>query len=109
MVASTDTKYFLYTNANAPQLTNVWGQLCALLDACLVDGFNQKSISSLSIAGNVITANYPSAHGYLDGQVLLLSGATEATLNKEHRITSVTSTTLTFEVDNVPFMATYAI
>ncbi|OFE44636.1 hypothetical protein [Acinetobacter towneri] len=102
MVASTDTKYFLYTNANAPQLTNVWGQLCSLLDACLVDGFNQKSISSLSIIGNVITANYFSAHGYLDGQVLLLSGATEATLNKEHRITSVTSTTLTFEVDVIP-------
>ncbi|ENV09553.1 hypothetical protein F966_02211 [Acinetobacter higginsii] len=102
MVASTDTKYFLYTNANAPQLTNVWGRLCSLLDACLVDGFNQKSISSLSIIGNVITANYSSAHGYLDGQVLLLSGATEAALNKEHRITSVTSTTLTFEVDAIP-------
>lgn len=102
MVASTDTKYFLYTNANAPQLTNVWGQLCALLDACLVDGFNQKSISSLSIAGNVITATYPVAHGYFDGQVLLVTGAVDSSLNKEHRITSVTSTTLTFEVDNVP-------
>ena len=103
MVASTDTKYFLYTNANAPQLTNVWGQLCSLLDACLVDGFNQKSISSLSIAGNVITANYSSAHGYLDGQVLLVSGAVDSSLNKEHRIVSTPSaTTLTFEVDNVP-------
>lgn len=103
MVASTETKYFLYTNTGAPQLTNVWGQLCALLDACLVDGFNQQNVASLSINNNVITATYPVAHGYFDGQVLLVSGAVDSSLNKEHRIVSVPSTTtLTFEVDNVP-------
>ena len=91
MVASTDTKYFLYTNANAPQITNVWGQLCALLDACLVDGFNQQDVASLSINNNVITATYPVAHGYFDGQVLLVSDAVDSSLNKEHRIVSTPS------------------
>lgn len=103
MAANTDTKYFLHTNTGAPQLTNVWGQLCSLLDACLIDGFNQQDASSITIAGKTITLTYTVAHGYFDGQVLLITGAADSGLNKEHRIVAIPSTTtLTFDVATLP-------
>ena len=41
-------KYYSNTMQGAPQLTNDWGCMTALLDAVLITGFNLKTIETLT-------------------------------------------------------------
>lgn len=103
MVASTDIKYYLFTNTNAPQLSNNFGCMIDVLDACLINGFGLQSVSSLVASGKIVTATYPTAHNYSNYQVIEITGATQAEYNGQFRILSVpNSTTLTFELANLP-------
>lgn len=54
---STSVKFFTNTQQGAPQLTNNWGALTTMLDACLVTGFNLKSVTSITRDGNLATVN----------------------------------------------------
>ena len=63
MVASTDIKFYVHTNTNAPQLTNNFGCMIDVLDACLVNGFNLVTLDSLVVAGGVLTLHAPSRMG----------------------------------------------
>lgn len=62
-----------------PQLSNAWGSMITLLDAVLVNGFNFKTISSLTkSADDAITATIivgPN-HGFVDRQVIRISSST---------------------------------
>ena len=50
-----NTKWFQNSMAGAPVLTGQAGALIAVLNACLVDGFNLLTLDSLVVAGNVAT------------------------------------------------------
>jgi hypothetical protein len=92
-------KYFHSDMAGAPQMSNGQGQMISVLDACLKDGFNLLTPSSITQSAGVATATYGTAHGYEVDQVLLVSGCTQTSYNGEKIILSVpTSTTLTFAV-----------
>ncbi|MEG2434102.1 MAG: hypothetical protein RSB25_20925, partial [Acinetobacter sp.] len=72
-------KHYQNTMGGIPQLSNAWGSMIPLLDAVLVNGFNFKPISSLTkSATNAITAtiNVGSSHGFIDRQVIRISGST---------------------------------
>lgn len=102
MVASTDTKFYVYTNNNAPQLPNEWGALVNILDACLITGFSDQMVSQAKINGSVLTLTTGAAHGFNVGQVVALSGASESEFNKEYRITVIpNATTLQVDLDVV--------
>ena len=58
-------KYYSNTMQGAPQLTNDWGCMTALLDAVLITGFNLKTIANLTSAAGVATASIPAGHLYL--------------------------------------------
>ena len=51
--------------AGAPVLTNNWGSLTALLDACLVNGFNLKTVTALSRTDDTATATIGTGHGFM--------------------------------------------
>ena len=51
----TAVKYFTNVMQGAPQLSNNWGCMVDLLDACLVNGFNLKPITSITSADGVAT------------------------------------------------------
>lgn len=83
---------FESTDAGAPSLNNAAGALIALLDACLINGYNSKSVTSITVSAGVATvvctahlfsANY--------GKIIAISGATPAGLNISTRITDVTT------------------
>lgn len=62
-----------------PQLSNNWGSMIMLLDAVLVTGFNFKPIVSISkSSADAITAtiNLGAGHGFIDRQVIRISGST---------------------------------
>lgn len=107
MVASTDIKYYVHSNTNAPQLTNNFGCMIDVLDACLVNGFGSQSVASLTVSGTTATASYGSAHNYLQYQVVKFANANQAEFNNEFRILTVpNANTITFQLPSVPSVTT---
>ena len=86
----------------APQLTNAWGAMTALLDACLVDGFNLKTVNSITSTGGIATVLISGGHQYRAGQVVRISGATQSEYNGDFTALEVTGTTLTYAVSGSP-------
>lgn len=107
MVASTDIKFYVHTNTNAPQLTNNFGCMIDVLDACLVNGFGSQAVATLTASGTTVTATYGSAHNYLQYQVTKIAGVNQTEFNGEHRILTVPdANTITFELAAVPSVTT---
>ena len=95
-------KYFRDGQVGAPVLTGTPGALIAVLDACLIDGFNAHLLDSLTQVGGVATATVAAGHGYVEGDILLLSGADQAEYNGEVKISNVTITAFDFAVPDAP-------
>ena len=107
MVASTDIKFYVHTNTNAPQLQNAYGCMIDVLDACLVNGFGSQTISTLTASGTTVTATFGSAHNFMQYQVIKITGANQAEFNGEHRILTVpNANTITFQLVTVPSVTT---
>ena len=95
-------KYYSSTMQGAPQLTNDWGCMTALLDALLITGFNLKTIANLTSAAGVATASIPAGHLYWVGQVLSIAGADQNEYNGEVRVIAVTTSTFTYAITGTP-------
>lgn len=107
MVASTDIKFYVHTNTNAPQLQNEFGSMINVLDACLINGINIGTVSSLTASGTTVTALFSSAHNLMRYQVIKITGATQPEFNGEHRILTVPNTqSVTFELAAEPSATT---
>lgn len=107
MVASTDIKFYVHTNTGAPQLTNNFGCMIDLLDACLVNGFGSQTVSTLTASGTTVTATFGAAHNFMQYQVIKIAGATQTEYNGEHRILTVpNANTITFELAAAPSVTT---
>ena len=62
----------------APQISNNWGDLVTMLDACLVNGFALKAIDTLTFADGIATATISSGHAYRPFQVVEIAGAEQS-------------------------------
>lgn len=99
MVASTDIKFYVHTNNNAPQLKNAYGSMINVLDAWLINGAFVGNVLSLTVSGRIATAVVDANHNLLTYQVIKIAGANQSKLNREHRITSIENgTTFKFEL-----------
>lgn len=107
MVASTDIKFYVHTNTNAPQLQNAFGCMIDVLDACLVNGFGSQTVSTLTASGTTVTATFGSAHNFMQYQVIKIAGATQTEYNGEHRILTVpNANSITFQLAAAPSVTT---
>jgi len=107
MVASTDIKFYVHTNTNAPQLTNNFGCMIDVLDACLVNGFGSQTVSTLTAVGTTVTATFGSAHNFMQYQVIEIAGANQTEYNVEARILTVpNANTITFQLAAAPSVTT---
>ncbi len=68
-------KFYSSTMPGAPVLNGVAGSRIAVLSACLVDGWGLNALTSLSIAGGVMTCSLNN-HPYVVGQAVQISGVT---------------------------------
>ncbi len=103
----TSVKHFHSAMAGAPVLTGTAGSLIALLDACLVDGFGLKSVTSLVVAGGIATMTFAGgASAAAVNAVILVAGATPANLNGEQKVLSATATSVTFATAEANITAT---
>ncbi len=98
------TSVVWYSNADsgAPVLNGQAGSLVGLLDACLVNGFNIRAISTITVNANVATLTTATNHGYKDDEVVLVEGVTPTALNGRKRVLSRTANTITFAAPGVP-------
>lgn len=109
---TTNVKIFRSTDAGAtaltlsgsiPASTGAAGSIIGILRACLIDGYNTGTASSVTILGGVATFNLVS-HGFLVGQCLLIAGATVTggSINGEVYVTSTTADSFTFATPGIP-------
>jgi len=107
MVASTDIKFYMHTNNNAPQLQNAYGSMINVLDACLINGINIGTVSSLTASGTTVTATFSTTHNLMQYQVIKITGAAQSEFNGEHRILTVPNAqSVTFELAVAPSTST---
>lgn len=98
----TSVKYFHSAMSGAPTLNAVAGTLINVLDACLVNGFNLKTVDSLVVSSNVATATISTGVGAFEADTVVnISGATPSGLNGDKRIISVTANTITFAATGI--------
>ena len=63
-MANLSVKYFNSGMAGAPQISNNWGDLVTMLDACLINGFALMAIDTLTCIDGVATASSSGGHAY---------------------------------------------
>lgn len=73
------------------------GSFVGLLEACLVTGFNLRTLDSLTYdsATDLFVGTVGSGHGYRLNQIVLVGGAAPSQFNCEIWITAITATTFT--------------
>lgn len=94
-------KFFHSRQTGAPRCSGTAGDLIALLDACLVNGFNVKAIDTLTVLDGVATATVAGGHGYELEQVIRIDGATPSGLNGEKRVTWIDTNNFKFAADGI--------
>ena len=94
------TKWYANTFGAASAISGTVGTLIAAMDAFLVNGFNQNTLTSLVVASNVATGTKTS-HGYVVDQIVTISGATPSSLNGDWRIASVATDTFAFVTSGI--------
>lgn len=97
MTTTTKVKNFCWSDTGIPVLRGQAGSLIAVLDACLVNGYNQKTLSSIVVSGTVATATC-TAHNFREHQCLSITGASGLVFNTEWHIYNVTTDTFQFDV-----------
>jgi hypothetical protein len=89
--------------AGAPSATLVAaGSLTTLLDACLVNGFNTRTVTSLTRTGSVATANISGTNPFQIGDVIEVEGASPAAYSARHRVTARNDGSVSFAIDGTP-------
>lgn len=95
----------LYHSAmiGAPSATlNAAGGLTALLDACLVNGFNVRTLTEITRSGSTATAVVDGANPYQIGEVIEVAGAAPTAYNGRFRVTGRTTSTVSWQVVGTP-------
>lgn len=95
-------KWYQSNQNGAPQITGQAGSLIAVLNACLLNGFNLRTLTSISRAGNVATATADAGHGFRESDTVLIASANETAYNGEKRIRNVTTNSFQFDVTGDP-------
>ncbi len=95
-------KYFQSNQTGAPQLSGQANTLAAVLNACLLNGFNLRTLTTITRDGTVATAVADAGHGFRENDIVLTGGSSEPAYNGEKRIRNVTTTTFQFDVTGNP-------
>ncbi len=94
-----ECNYFYGSQAGAPALGTLGtGDLKRVLDACLVDGYNSQTLTSLQISGSPgMAVGVKTAHGFRDQQILRIAGATPSGFNGDFRVNVIDADTFSYD------------
>ena len=88
--------------AGAPQYANADGNINAILEACLVNGFNTKTATSASASGGVLTLNFSSDPGFEALQTVEIAVSSVALVNGRHRVVANSNNQVTIAIAGLP-------
>jgi hypothetical protein len=102
-------KAYFSNQAGAPVLNGLVGSMISVLDACLVNGFNQVAVTSMVRTGSTVVVTCAAEHGYenplttywvKDGvvNVCTIAGAVEADYNGDWPISYINPITFSFDI-----------
>lgn len=92
MASDVDVQFF--THLNGLVLSNNWGDMCRMLDICLVNGLALPSVTAASVdAQGDINLTFVATHNASLFQIVELTGFTPTEVNAKYRIKGVPSTT----------------
>ena len=86
------------TMIGAPSLSGTPNTLIEVLKACLITGFNQKTVVSANISSGVCTLEIADNNQFQPNTVILINGAEIEGLNGEHWLDEVNNNKLIFKV-----------
>lgn len=95
-------KWYQSNQNGAPQITGQAGSLIAVLNACLLNGFNLRTLTTITRDGDVATATADAGHGFRENDTVLIASANEVAYNGEKRIRNVTTNSFQFDVTGDP-------
>lgn len=96
----TSVKHFYSAMAGAPAVSGTAGSLISALDACLVTGFGSKAVDSATISNGVCRLSFASGVSAAKQEaVILISGASPASLNGEQKVKAVAAGWVEFKTD----------
>lgn len=90
---------FSSTQGGAPAKSGTRGNLIAILDACLINGFGLVTLDSLSQTGGIATGSRSAGISFGYGDTILIAGAADPLWNGQFRVIAATGTTVTFMVN----------
>lgn len=97
-MAAYTVKNFNSTMIGAPSLSGTPNTLIEVLKACLITGFNQKTVVSANIVSGVCTLELEDNNQFQPNTVILINGAEIEGLNGEHWLDEVNNNKLIFKV-----------
>ena len=100
----TPIKLFQSSDTGAPVMSGQAGALIGVLDACLLNGYNPVSVSSITRSGGTATVTTSGAHGFNSAykDSVTIAGANEADYNGDFYIAYVDATHFTYTVGGTP-------
>ena len=101
MPLPTTVRSYKSTDYGAPRLSGTAGDLVALLDACLINGYGQRAVQTLTRSGSTATATI-AGHAHNEHDVVTIAGANETEFNGTYRIFNVTADTFDYEITGTP-------
>jgi len=95
--------YYSSDDVDAPVLNNEPGSLLNVVRACGINGYNEKTVTSIEVASGVATVTV-SAHGFTNvkAQLVSIAGASESGLNGHKQPLTVSTNSLTYAAPGVP-------
>lgn len=96
-----NVKLFRSTDFGAPSLTGQVSSLINVFDACLVNGYGQQNISTMTHSGGVVTVTTASSHNLTSHSRQTIAGANESGYNGEFMITVTSPNTFTYQAAGI--------
>lgn len=95
--------YVIYINdamRGAPVANGVAGSRIAILDALLVNGWGQVTLTSLSVTAGIATAVVPTGQTFEVGAIVAVASAGDPTVNGKYKVLTSSSTQVTFALSH---------
>jgi hypothetical protein len=92
------------TDTGAPRLSGTAGDIIALFDACLINGYNSKTVLSMVRTNQTVTVYFATAHNLAGDGVtkVLISGADQVEYNGIFKISNIQASSFDITVTGSP-------
>jgi hypothetical protein len=95
-------RWFNSLMQGAPAMANAFGDMVAVLDACLNTGFNLKNVTTLTRTGSVANVYISGGHQFQVNQVVRSAAWNQSEYNGDFVVTFADSNNLQFTVSGTP-------